>query len=97
LDPAFAGALARGVLYLVFITPMGPTRGSLYVSQRTASGFYVHESGAAASTVAFDYRIVGKRYMAAVPRVPITLHAPKIVPTIVRHPKRRRPLSVPIR
>ena len=62
LDPSFAGTPARGVPYFVFITPMGPTRGSLYVSQRTPTGFFVRENGGGASTVAFDYRIVGRRY-----------------------------------
>jgi hypothetical protein len=37
LDPGFSGSLARGVQYFVYITPLGPTRGSLYVAQRTAS------------------------------------------------------------
>jgi hypothetical protein len=93
LDPSFSGALARGVPYFVFITPLGPTRGSLYVSQRTAGGFYVHENGGGASTVAFDYRIVGKRYMATNALRPmVTLHAPKIppvIPTFETHPKTR--------
>jgi|GEM_PF-1293435 len=92
LDPGFAGALARGVPYFVFITPMGPTRGSLYVSQRMPSGFYVHESGIGGSTVAFDYRIVGKRYVENAPRPFVTLHAqkiPPVIPTFPTHAKTR--------
>jgi hypothetical protein len=64
----------------------------LYVSQRTSSGFYVHESGVGGSTVAFDYRIVGKRYMPVVPAVHITMNAPKIppvIPTFQAVPKQR--------
>lgn len=92
LDPAFAGTLARGVQYYVFVTPMGATRGQLYVSQRTPTGFYVHESGVGGSTVAFDYRIVGRRLMPAAPAVVISHNAAKvlpIIPTFVSHPKTR--------
>jgi hypothetical protein len=90
LDPAFAGALARGIPYFVYITPMGPTRGSLYVTQRTPSGFYVRENGAGGSTVAFDYRIVGKRVIAVAPRINATRVWPKVMPviqTFPSHPK----------
>jgi hypothetical protein len=90
LDPAFAGALVRGIPYFVYITPMGPTRGSLYVTQRTPTGFYVRENGVGGSTVAFDYRIVGKRYMPTAPRLQATTRWPKVMPvmpTFPRHPK----------
>jgi hypothetical protein len=90
LDPTFAAALVRGVPYFVYITPLGPTRGSLYVTQRTPSGFYVRENGAGGSTVAFDYRIVGKRYIATAPPLQAMTRWPKIrpvIPTFARHPK----------
>jgi hypothetical protein len=90
LDPAFAGALVRGLPYFVYITPLGPTRGSLYVTQRTPTGFYVRENGVGGSTVAFDYRIVGKRYIAAAPPLQAMPPFPKVrpvIPTFPSHPK----------
>jgi hypothetical protein len=47
--------------YQVFLTPMGESKGWLYVSGKTASGFSVHEAGGGASSIAFDYRVVAKR------------------------------------
>jgi hypothetical protein len=76
----------------VFITPLGPTRGSLYVAQRTPSGFYVHENGGGLSTVAFDYRIVGKRFVptnAPQPTVMRNSKIPPVIPTFEAHPKVR--------
>ena len=97
LDPNFANTLVRGVPYYVFITPLGATRGSLYVSQRTGAGFFVSENGGGASTVAFDYRIVEKRLVenAAMPRVmphPASGHA--VLPAFPTHPKSANPFPI---
>jgi hypothetical protein len=95
LDSGFAGALARGAPYYVFITPMGPTHG-LYVSQRTSSGFYVREMLPGTSRVTFDYRIVGKRYLQSVPQPFVTRNAPKVpiaAPMLESHAKVR--LGIP--
>jgi hypothetical protein len=46
--------------YRVFLTPVGDCHG-LYVSQKTATGFEVHELGGGQSNVSFDYRIVALR------------------------------------
>lgn len=93
LDSGFSSALVPGVPYFVFITPLGPTRGMLYVSQRTQLGFYVHESGVPGSSVAFDYRVVGKRFIpASAPQVLVTTHAaktPPSIPTFAATPKER--------
>ena len=60
LDPAFARTVNAGVEYHVFLTPNGDSKG-LYVSQKTATSFEVHEQGGGTSSIAFDYRIMAKR------------------------------------
>jgi hypothetical protein len=60
LDPAFARTVNAGVEYHVFLTPNGDSKG-LYVSQKTATSFQVHEQGGGTSSIAFDYRIMAKR------------------------------------
>lgn len=60
LDPTFAQTVNLGVDYHVFLTPNGDCKG-LYVSQKSATSFEVHELGGGNSSVAFDYRIMAKR------------------------------------
>jgi hypothetical protein len=60
LDPDFAQTVNTGLEYRVFLTPNGDCKG-LYVTNKTASGFEVHELGGGASSIAFDYRIVARR------------------------------------
>jgi hypothetical protein len=60
LDPTFAQTVNTGTEYHVFLTPNGDSKG-LYVSQKSATSFEVHEQGGGSSNVAFDYRIVAKR------------------------------------
>jgi len=60
LDPNFAATVNTSVEYHVFITPKGDSE-ALYVANETALGFEVHEHGGGRSTIAFDYRIVGRR------------------------------------
>ena len=60
LDPAFAQTVNAGVEYHVFLTPNGDSKG-LFVSQKTATSFEVHEQGGGTSSIAFDYRIMAKR------------------------------------
>jgi hypothetical protein len=60
LDPAFAETVTADASYHVFLTPRGDSKG-LYVIHATATGFEVRESGGGTSSLAFDYRIVGKR------------------------------------
>jgi hypothetical protein len=76
LDPAFANVIDRSANYLVFITPEGDSRG-LYVTQKSAHGFMVHENMGGHSTLAFSYRIVAKPFGSHEQRLPmVTL--PKI-------------------
>jgi hypothetical protein len=60
LDPAFAQTVNAAVEYHVFLTPNGDSKG-LYVSNKTATSFEVHEQGGGVSSIAFDYRIMVKR------------------------------------
>ena len=60
LDPVFLETANTGTEYHVFLTPRGDSKG-LYVTNLTANGFEVHESGGGQSSLAFDYRIVAKR------------------------------------
>ena len=46
--------------YHVFLTPLGDCNG-LYVTNKTATSFEVHELGGGTSEISFDYRIVAKR------------------------------------
>jgi hypothetical protein len=60
LEPVFAQTVNAGVPYHVFLTPDGDCKG-LYVSQKSATSFEVHELGGGTSSIAFDYRIMAKR------------------------------------
>jgi len=60
IDAAFAETVSGGADYHVFLTPRGDSKG-LYVTNTTATGFEVRESGGGTSTLGFDYRIVAKR------------------------------------
>jgi len=60
LDPTYAQTVNTGVDYRVFLTPNGDCKG-LYVTQKTATSFEVHELGGGKSNIAFDYRIMAKR------------------------------------
>ncbi len=60
LDPTFAKTINTGLDYHVFLTPNGDSKG-LYVTAKGPGSFEVRESNGGASTIAFDYRIVGKR------------------------------------
>ncbi len=60
LEGTFAQTVNTGVEYHVFLTPNGDCKG-LYVSQKSATSFEVHELGGGTSNIAFDYRIMAKR------------------------------------
>jgi hypothetical protein len=59
LDVDFAKVIKRGD-YHVFLTPRGDCRG-LYVRSQGGASFEVRELGGGGSSVAFSYRIVGRR------------------------------------
>jgi hypothetical protein len=60
LEPTFAQTVDATSDYHVFLTPQGDCRG-IYVSNKSAAGFEVHELGGGQSSVAFEYRIVALR------------------------------------
>ena len=60
IDRLFAGTVNLGAGYHVFLTPLGDCQG-LYVTNKTATAFEVHELGGGTSSVGFDYRIVAHR------------------------------------
>ena len=60
LDPTFGQTVNSDVEYHVFLTPGGDSDG-LYVINKTAQGFDVHEQHGGHSNIAFDYRIMAKR------------------------------------
>jgi hypothetical protein len=59
LDADFAKVIKRGD-YHVFLTPRGDCRG-LYVRSQGGASFEVRELAGGKSSVAFSYRIVGRR------------------------------------
>jgi hypothetical protein len=59
LDADFGKVVKRGD-YRVFLTPEGDCRG-LYVRRKSAAGFEVRELMGGKSSIAFSYRIVGRR------------------------------------
>ncbi len=59
LDADFAKVIKSGD-YRVFITPEGDCRG-LFVRRKSANRFEVRELSAGKSSIAFSYRIIGRR------------------------------------
>ncbi len=59
IDSLFAATVDLSE-YHVFVTPLGDCNG-LYVSNKTATSFEVHELGGGKASVEFDYRIVANR------------------------------------
>jgi hypothetical protein len=60
IDPAFAQTTSGSAEYHVFLTANGESK-NLYVTNKTASGFEVHEADGGTASIGFDYRIVAKR------------------------------------
>jgi len=75
IDPAFANVIDQTANYVVLITPEGDSRG-LYVTQKSPTGFAVHENQGGRSTLAFGYRIVAKPYGSTAARLPM-VYMPK--------------------
>jgi hypothetical protein len=60
LESVFGQTVNTGMEYHVFLTPDGDCKG-LYVGEKNANGFDVHELGGGRSSIAFEYRIMAKR------------------------------------
>jgi hypothetical protein len=96
LEANFASIIKRGD-YRVFVTPEGDCRG-LYVRRKSGASFEVRELAGGKSSVAFSYRIVGRRKDVREQRrfakVDTRLELPA-APT--RRPRKRPPRSVELR
>jgi hypothetical protein len=96
LDGDFAKAI-KPTGYHVFVTPEGDCRG-LYVRGKTSASFEVREFGGGRSSVAFSYRIVGRRrditrhrrFAKIDTRLPMPAAA-------TRAPRRRKPTAAALR
>jgi hypothetical protein len=60
LDPDFTQTVNTEMEYNVFLTPYGNCKG-LYVTNRTAKSFEVHELGGGTTSLSFGYRIMALR------------------------------------
>jgi hypothetical protein len=60
LDPTFIQTVNSEQEYQVFLTPYGDCKG-LYVGNRTAASFEVHELGGGSASLSFGYRITALR------------------------------------
>ena len=60
LDPTFTQTVNTEMAYRVFTEPNGDCKG-LYVTNKTATSFEVHELAGGTSSIAFDYRIMALR------------------------------------
>lgn len=86
LEDTFVSAIDSSQRYMVFLTPLGNSKG-LYVTQISTRSFVVRENENGRSTLAFDYRIVAKPFdtkqMRLTPILPSAdlSRAPRIVPT----------------
>jgi len=89
IDPAFANTMDQRSPYLVFITPDGDSRG-LYTTQKTPTGFIVREDGGGHSSVAFDYRIVGKPFGNTSARLPAAQAVTRLSPSELADVQRAR-------
>lgn len=60
IDPLFASVIDQNPTYRALVTPYGAT-GALYVTNRTADGFTITESGAASTGVSVDWLVIAFR------------------------------------
>jgi hypothetical protein len=60
LDSTYRQTVSAEMKYQVFLTPYGDCKG-LYVTNRTANSFEVHELGAGTASLSFGYRIMALR------------------------------------
>jgi hypothetical protein len=96
LDGDFAKVI-KPAGYHVFVTPEGDCRG-LYVRGKTAASFEVRELGGGKSSVAFSYRIVGRRRDITRHRrfAKIDTRLP-LPPTATPAPRQRKPTAAALR
>ncbi|MGA7078615.1 MAG: hypothetical protein WBQ43_01805 [Terriglobales bacterium] len=66
----------------------------MYVSQKTAASFEVHEQGGGTSSIAFDYRIMAKRK--GYENVRLAELPDRVGKQAEQHPMMRRPVQPPV-
>jgi hypothetical protein len=89
LDANFASVIKRGD-YRVFVTPEGDCRG-LYVRRKRAASFEIRELTGGKSSVAFSYRIVGRRKDVREQRRFAKIDTRLSLPAAATRPPRKRP------
>jgi hypothetical protein len=95
IDADFTKVIKRGD-YRVFVTPEGDCRG-LYVPRKRAASFEVRELAGGKSSVAFSYRIVGRRKDVKAPRFAKTDTRLELPALPTRPPRKRPPTSADLR
>jgi len=95
LDADFAKVIKRGE-YRVFPTPEGDCRG-LFVYRKSAASFEVRELTGGRSSIAFSYRIVGRRKDITRHRRFAKIDTPLPAPSATRAPRHRKPTAATLR
>ena len=95
LDADFATVIKRGD-YRVFLTAEGDCRG-LFVYRKSAASFEVRELMGGKSSIAFSYRIVGRRKDIARHRRFANIDTPLPAPSATRAPRHRKPTAAALR
>jgi hypothetical protein len=95
LDTDFAKTIKPGD-YRVFLTPEGDCRG-LYVRSKSAKGFEVRELQGGESSVAFSYRIVGRRKDIKAHKRFARIDARLPLPRAARTPRKSKPTAAAFR
>lgn len=85
-EPTYAQTINSDMEYHVFLTPTGDCKG-LYVSNKTANGFEVHELGGGTSNIGFDYRIMARRK--GYEQIRLADKTEQFSPNAKQHPVRR--------
>lgn len=80
LDQKFVNVIDSNDKYFVWAMPEGDCRG-LFVASQSARGFTVRELQGGHSSVAFEYRVVAKRYGINAQRLPLTPIRRGVVPS----------------
>lgn len=84
VDPSFVDVVDANPTYRALVTPYGAT-GALYVTNRTAEGFSITESGAASSGVSVDWLVIASRRDYAPTTAPVVPNTP-VVSTVSPEP-----------
>jgi hypothetical protein len=97
IEPVFGETVNTSVDYHVFLTPNGDCKG-LYVTQKSAASFIVHELGGGNSNITFDYRVVAKRRgfetVRLTDKTKVMTPSSKLSRTVRRRPLMKKPQDI---